>query len=220
MCSASRPRSTHVGEYRKRRAPGGPWCSSERRMSRVRSRMRSRLTRPSARASGPPGHEWLPRPNAMCDWAFRARCGTPPGTRTDGIAVGGAVEHHDRRPGRDVDLADRRAATGETEVRLHRALHPQHLLEEAGDELGLRPQLVLDLGLLGEVHQRGGEETGGRLLTRGEQERGGAYDRRSRRASSRRGTSRGRGRSARPCAARAAGPRCTARTSRRATRAD
>ena len=33
----------------------------------IRSRTRSRLTRPSDRARGAPGHEWLPRPKAM--WA-------------------------------------------------------------------------------------------------------------------------------------------------------
>ena len=39
-------------------------------MSCIRSRMRSRLTRASTRASGPPGHECAPRPNAMCSRAF------------------------------------------------------------------------------------------------------------------------------------------------------
>ena len=39
-------------------------------MSCMRSRMRSMLMRPSARASGAPGHEWMPRPNAMCSLVF------------------------------------------------------------------------------------------------------------------------------------------------------
>ena len=147
-------------------------------MSRMRSRMRSRLTRPSARANGPPGQAWAPRPNAMCDLRVRAvdvelrRTFEPPG-----VAVGGSVEQHDRRSGRDVDAAERRAAAGETEVGLHRALDPEHLLEEARDVLAVRPELVLELGLLGEVLQRGREQTGGRLLTCGEQEGGRSHDR-------------------------------------------
>ena len=82
-------------------------------MSRIRSRMRSRLTRPSARASGPPGHEWAPRPNAMWACALGAvdaelgRALEPPR-----VAVGGAVEQHHRRAGRDVDAADRRRRGG------------------------------------------------------------------------------------------------------------
>src|SRR5277367_4576485 len=35
-------------------------------MSRVRSRKRPSVTRPSARARGPPGQECAPRPKAMC----------------------------------------------------------------------------------------------------------------------------------------------------------
>ena len=70
-------------------------------MSRMRSRMRSRLTRPSARASGPPGHEWTPRPKAMWAWALgrstRNSCGA---LEAPGVAVGGAVEQHHRRAGR------------------------------------------------------------------------------------------------------------------------
>ena len=69
-------------------------------------------------------------------------------------------------------------APGEAEVGLHRALDPQHLLEEVGDQLAVGAQLVLQLGVLGEVLQRGGEQAGRRLLAGGEQERRGAHDRR------------------------------------------
>ena len=55
-CSSVRPRRTHVGAYEAASARG-PWCSSERRMSCIWSRMRSRLTRPSDRANGAPGQE-------------------------------------------------------------------------------------------------------------------------------------------------------------------
>ena len=70
-----------------------------------------------------------------------------------------------------------RRAAGEAEVGLHRALDPQHLLEEVGDPVAVGPQLVLQLGVLGEVLQRGGEQAGGGLLAGGEQERRGAHDR-------------------------------------------
>jgi hypothetical protein len=91
------------------------------------------LILPSARANGPPGQEWTPRPNAR--WACVGpvdaellRALEPPG-----VAVGGAVEQHDRCAGRDVDAGDGRRAPGQTEVRLHRALDPECLLDEIGD---------------------------------------------------------------------------------------
>ena len=93
-----------------------------------------------------------------------------------GVAVGGAVEQHHRRARRDVDAADRRGAAGEAEVGLHRALDAQHLLEEVRDALAVGAQLVLELRVLGEVLQRGGEQARGRLLAGGEQERRGAHD--------------------------------------------
>ena len=51
-------------------------------------------------------------------------------------------------------------AAGEAEVGLHRALDPQHLLEEVGDLLPVVAELVLQLGVLGEVLERGGEQAG------------------------------------------------------------
>ena len=80
-------------------------------MSAMRSSSRSMLTRASARASGAPGHVWTPWPNAMC-WRALARStselvGVLEAAR---VAVGGAVEHHHRRAGRDVDAADASSA--------------------------------------------------------------------------------------------------------------
>ena len=92
-----------------------------------------------------------------------------------GIAVGGAVQQHDRCAGRNVHAADGRRTAGETEVGLHRALDAQGLFDEARDELFVRPELVLELGVLGEVLQRNGEQACGRLLTGGEQEGRGAH---------------------------------------------
>ena len=148
-------------------------------MSRIRSRMRSRLTRPSARASGPPGQEWAPRPNAMWAWALgRSTRNSAGHSNRPGSRLAAPLSSITGVPGRDVDAADGRGAAGEAEVGLHRALDAQRLLDEVRDAVAVRPQLVLELGVLGEVLQRGGEQTGGRLLAGGEQERRRAHDRR------------------------------------------
>ena len=80
---------------------GGPWCSSDRRMSRMRSRMRSRLIRPSARASGrtragmgpAPERDVAPRRSPVDVELGRA-------FEPLGVTVRGAVEQHHRRPRR------------------------------------------------------------------------------------------------------------------------
>ena len=66
------------------------------------------LMRPSARARGEPGHVWMPNPNARW-WRALARS-----TRNSvgllevpRIPVRGAVQHHQRGAGRDLDPADR-----------------------------------------------------------------------------------------------------------------
>ena len=82
------------------------------------------------------------------------------------IAIGRAVEDHHRRSRCDLHAADRGAAAGQPEVRLHRALDAQRLLDEVRDALPVRPQLVLELGVLAEVLQADGEEPGRRLLAR------------------------------------------------------
>ena len=113
----------------------------------------------------------------MCDCALRAvDAELGRAFEAPRVAVGGAVEQHHGRSCCDVDAADRRAAAGETEVGLHRALHAQHFLQEARDAFVVRPELVLELGLLGEDLQRGREQPRRRLLSRREQEGGGAHD--------------------------------------------
>src|SRR3954463_12697116 len=52
---------------------------------------------------------------------------------TAGGAGRGAGSQDHPRTRRDVDTADRGGAPGETEVGLDRALHPEHLFEEARD---------------------------------------------------------------------------------------
>ena len=174
-------------------------ASSSRRMSRIRSRMRSRLTRPSDRAKGPPGQVWTPRPKAIC-----AACVRPVHLEfrrireTPGIAVGGTVEQHDRRARGNVHSADRGGAAGQAEVGLHRALYPQGLLDEAGNELVASPKLVLELRVFGR-----GTSTRRRadVLSSPGRPRTGTWrsaPRRSRRAWSRPDTWPGPGRSARP----------------------
>ena len=178
-------------------------------MSRIRSRMRSMLTRPSTRASGPPGHEWAPRPKAMCTLAFgRSRRNSAGTLEPPRVTIGRAVEHHHRRPGRDVDPADRRGAPGQTEVGLDRALDAQRLLDEVRDALPVGSQLVLELGILAEVLQADGEQPGRRLLTGREEERRRAHHgRHVGRGPVRIGAERQIGSARRP-AARAGGPRC------------
>src|SRR5437588_606495 len=120
-------------------------------MSRIRSRMRSMLMRPSVRAKGPPGQEWAPRPKARCSLEFGRALEAP------GVAVGRSIQQHDRRPRCDVDTTDARRPSGEPEVGLHRALDSQRLFDEVGYALPVRPKLVLELRRLGEVLQPGGE---------------------------------------------------------------
>ena len=108
-------------------------------MSRIRSRMRSRLTRPSARASGPPGQEWAPRPNAMCACALARSMRNSAGhSKRRGSRLAAPFSSMTGVPAGDVDAADRRGAPGEAEVGLHRALDPQHLFEEVGMRLAVR----------------------------------------------------------------------------------
>ena len=108
------------------------------------------LMRPSARARGPPGQEWAPRPKARCSLAFGpvdAELGRA--LEEPGVPVGRSVEQHDRRPGGDVDAGHGGRPSGQPEVGLHRALDAQRLLDEVGDAVPVGPELVLELGVLG-----------------------------------------------------------------------
>ena len=184
-------------------------------MSRIRSRMRSRLTRSSARASGPPGQVCGPRPKAT--WfrtLSRSRVELGGALEPSGIAVGGAVEQHHRRPGRDLDAADRGRATGEAEVGLHRALDPQHLLEEArGSGRGPPAARPASRGARPAASARrraGARSSPGRPRTGTSTSRTTAVTVGRRPVGVRRQREVGR---ARPGVALAAGPRCTRRTS-------
>jgi hypothetical protein len=86
-----------------------------------------------------------------------------------GVTVGGPVEHHQRRAGRDVDAAHLGRDPGQPEVALDRALDPQALLHEVGDALGPVPQEHLQVGVLGDQVQRGGEQAHRRVLPSREQ---------------------------------------------------
>ena len=187
-------------------------------MSRMRSRMRAMLTRPSTRARGPPGQACTPRPNARWTFALgRSRRNSAGTLEEPGVAVGRSVQQHHRRPGGNVDAGDRGRSPGQPEVRLHRALDAQRLFNEVGDPVGVRPQLVLELGVLAEVLQADGEQAGGRLLAGGEQERRRPYDRSHLRRRPVGVRCRAPIASVRPRGARAGGPRCTGRTRRRAS---
>ena len=141
-----------------------------------RSRMRSRLTRPSARASGPPGQVWLPRPKAM--WALalgRSTRNSAGHSKRRGSRLAAPFSSITGVPAAIVDPADGGRAAGQAEVGLHRALDAQRLFDEVRDQLRVGPELVLQLRALGQVLQRDGEQAGGGLLPGGEQEGGGAH---------------------------------------------
>ncbi len=136
------------------------------------------LTRPSARAKGPPGQEWTPRPKAMWDWALgRSTRNSAGHSKCRGSRLAAPLSSMTGVPAAISTSADRRRAAGEPEVGLHRALDPQHLFEEVGDPVAVGPQLVLQLGVLGQVLQRGGQQPGRCLLAGGEQERRGPHHR-------------------------------------------
>ena len=80
------------------------------------------------------------------------------------VAVGGTVEDHDRRAGRDVDAAECRRDAGEPEVAFDRALEPQRFLDEVRDTTTLVSEQLLEVGVLGDQQQRGAEEPHGGLL--------------------------------------------------------
>ena len=99
------------------------------------------------------------------------------GVEVTGVAVCRAVEQHHGGAGGDVDAADRGGASRQPEVRLHRTLDPQRLIDEVGDALRVGPELVLELRVFGQVFESDGKEACRRLLAGREEERCRPYDR-------------------------------------------
>ena len=107
-------------------------------MLRVRARMRSTLIRPSARASGPPGQEWTPRPKARWDWAFSRSTRNSAGhSKRRGSRLAAPLSSITGVPAAMSTPPMRRRPLRHAEVGLHRALDPQGLLEEARDEVAV-----------------------------------------------------------------------------------
>ena len=135
------------------------------------------LTRASRRASDPPGQAWMPRPKARLSRGVAALDAELAGSlEVPRVAVGGAVEHHQRRPGGHVDPADGRGPTGQAEVALHRRLDAERLLHEVRDQLPPLAEQLLQLGAVADELQGGAEQADGGLLPGGEQVRGDADD--------------------------------------------
>ena len=170
-------RRIQVGSYRKCRAPGGPWCSSERRMFLVRSRMRSMLMRPSApQRQRAPGQEWAPRPKATWDWTLGRSARNSRGTRSRRgsrlaapfSSMTGVPAVISTPPMEVVRRASRKSVFTGLSTR-------KDLFEEVGDPVAVCPQLVLELRVLGQVLQGRREQPRRRLLPGGEQERRGSH---------------------------------------------
>ena len=129
------------------------------------------------------------------EWPAGARVGAPPerdvvlrvrtvdaelgrALEASRIPVRGAVEQHHRRarlrcrtpPTVAARRARRKSAFTGLSMRSASSM-------KFGDAVAVLAQLVLELRVLGEVLQRGGEEPGGRLLTGGEEEGRDAHDR-------------------------------------------
>jgi hypothetical protein len=86
-----------------------------------------------------------------------------------GVAVGGAVDHHQRGAGRDVDAADGGGKAREPEVALYRALEPQRLLDERRDPCPSAPEEVLEIGMLTDELERAGKQPHRCFLSRSEE---------------------------------------------------
>ena len=93
-----------------------------------------------------------------------------------GIAVGGAVDDHERGARRDRDAAELGRHAREPEVALHRALDAQALFDEVRDVLAVLAQQLLELRVVADALQRGAEQAHGRLLSGGEEVGGDARD--------------------------------------------
>src|SRR5262249_61041664 len=81
------------------------------------------------------------------------------------ISIGGAVDDHDRRAGRDGDVPDPRRYPCHAEVALDRALEPERLLDERGDLCSVPAEQGLEVGALGDELERGAGQAHSGLLT-------------------------------------------------------
>ena len=180
MWSSWRPRRTQVGSYSNRRSPAGPWCSSESRMSRIRSRMRSRLIRPSARASGPAraGVDAA----TECDVLLGVRPVEPELGRAleaPWVTVGRAVEQHHRRPG--ARCRHRRSVIARRASRKS-AFTGLSMRSASSMKSGIRSRCARSSswssGYSARYFRRGREQPGRRFLPGREQERRRPHDRR------------------------------------------
>ena len=146
-------------------------------MSVSRSRMRSRLTRASARASGAPGHVWTPWPNAMCCRAFARSTSNSSGfSKRRGSRLAAPFSTITVVPAGMSTPRERARDARQPEVTLDRALEAQRLLDEVGDAVAFVAQQLLQVRPFAEEQERGREEPHRRLLARGEQVRGDADD--------------------------------------------
>ena len=135
-------------------------------------------TRASARASGAPGQVWMPRPKARC-WRALARADVERRRVLEvaRVAVGGAVEHHHRGAGREVDPAHRGRHPGQPEVALDRALEPQRSPRRSwGCGRARCAAAAGGRGCSAISMQRGAEQADGGLLAGGEEVGRDAHD--------------------------------------------
>ena len=121
-------------------------------MSAIRSRILFSEIRPSARASGAPGQEWLPRPNATCSRtlgrSIRNSSGVFELRRITIAAPGSSIMVVPAAIGTSPTVVD---LTGQPEMALHRAFHPQRLLQERGNPAAVPAKQRLDVGTLAET---------------------------------------------------------------------
>ena len=141
-------------------------------MCDIRSRMRSIETRPSTRASGPPGQEWTPRAKAMCSRTFLRRrsnsCGFS-NRRGSRLAAPGSDHHHGA--GGQVDAADGRGLAGQPESLLTGLSIRSDSSMKPGIRLRSSRSCCWTSGRSPEHLQCGAEQLGGGLLSGGKKER-------------------------------------------------
>src|SRR6185295_2548549 len=112
-------------------------------MSLSRSRIRSTVTRPSIRASGPPGQLCTPRANAtFCRALDRSTRSSARTLEVRRVPVRSARQQHDLRACRQLDAGEARRDASQPEVTLDGALEAQHFFDEVGDAIAVVAQRV------------------------------------------------------------------------------